>query len=78
MAGQKILSSPPRPDLLWSPRGRSVKLTTHFNIVPRLRMREDIPPVPIHLHGKVLKIVQGYICITWRLMTDRHLLYLQI
>jgi hypothetical protein len=26
--------------------GRGVKLTTHFHLVPRSRMRGDIPPVP--------------------------------
>jgi hypothetical protein len=41
-----------KPPIQWVPGvlspgvGRSVKLTTHLHPAPRLRMREDIPPLP--------------------------------
>jgi len=57
-----FISSPPRPGRLSGPpsllhngyRGllrrdysdRNVKLTTHLHLVPRLKMRGDIPPLP--------------------------------
>jgi hypothetical protein len=47
-----LFSSPPLPDRLWnslsllSSRYRDVKMTTHLHLVPRLRMRGDIPPFP--------------------------------
>jgi hypothetical protein len=36
----------------WS--GRGVKLTTHFQLVPRSRKFWSLHPLPIHLHGVVL------------------------
>jgi hypothetical protein len=60
--GWKSLSSPPCPDRLWGPPSllsnryqgllpwgqsyRGVKLTTHPHLVPRLRMRGAILPLP--------------------------------
>jgi hypothetical protein len=32
-----------------------VKLTNHFHLAPRLRMRGVMPPLPIRLHGVVLR-----------------------
>jgi hypothetical protein len=65
-----ISSSPPRPDRLWAHPASSsmgtessfnaskvtggVKLTSHLHVVPRLRMRGAILPLPIYLHGVVL------------------------
>ena len=59
---ERFTSFPERPDGLWgrtsflfngyrgfSPRGvsgRDVKLTAHFHLVPRLRMRGATPPLP--------------------------------
>jgi len=67
-------SSLPRPDQLWGPPsllsngylgllpwgqiGRVVKLTTHLQLVPRLRMCGDIPPLP-HTPCVVPKKAQG-------------------
>jgi hypothetical protein len=64
--GSRIFSSPCRPDRLWSPpnllssgyrglflrglRGRSVKLTTHLQLVPRSRKYGSIRPLP-HTHS---------------------------
>jgi hypothetical protein len=33
-------------------RGRDVKLTTHLHLVPRLRMRGAIPPLPQHISSR--------------------------
>jgi len=53
-----VFSSPPHPDQPWDPPSLlsvgtgeggltpGVKLTTHFSLVPRLRMREAMPPLP--------------------------------
>jgi hypothetical protein len=60
--GVRFLSSPCRPDRL---RGlflrggggqsdRGLKLTTHFKLVPRSRIRGSIYALPIRLHGVVL------------------------
>jgi len=40
---------PPSPDRLWGPWGKaagSVKLTTHLRLVPPLRTRGAMPPLP--------------------------------
>jgi hypothetical protein len=60
--GDRLTTFPERPDRLWGPttflfsgqgglfpgglRGRNVKLTAHFHLVPRLRMRGAILPLP--------------------------------
>jgi len=38
--------------------GRSVKLITHLHLVPTLRMRGTIPPLPTRLHDMVLSYAQ--------------------
>jgi hypothetical protein len=61
----RIFSCPRRPDRLWCPRNllsngywglfpRDVKLTTHFQLVPRSRKRGSIYTLSIRLHGVVL------------------------
>jgi hypothetical protein len=68
--GSRIFCSPCPPDRFWGPtslvpngyrglfpRGhssRSVRLTTHFQPVPRSRKYGSIHPLPICLHGVVL------------------------
>jgi len=64
----------------WGKAAGGVKLTTYLHLVPRLRMRGALPPLPkyvmrwclikkeIRLHGVVLSLVQGQcykIYITW-------------
>jgi hypothetical protein len=34
-----------------SVNSRGVKLTIHLHVVPRLRMRGPVPPLPVRLHG---------------------------
>jgi len=36
--------------------GRGLKLTAHLHLAPRLGIRGTIPPLPILLHGVVLKL----------------------
>jgi len=41
------------------PRSRGVKLNPHIRLVPRLRMRGAIAPIPIRLHGAVIRSGPG-------------------
>jgi hypothetical protein len=68
--GARIFSSPLCPDQPWGPpnllsngywglfprewNSRGVKLTTHFQLVPRSRKYGSIHPLPIRIHGVVL------------------------
>jgi len=70
----KLFSSPPRPDRLWAHPAPPIlwvtgdlspgvkrpgeKLNTHFHLVPELRMRGAIPPLPIRPHGVALNLAQ--------------------
>jgi len=61
--GGNFISSPQRPDRLWGPpsilysayrelfpsgqSGRGMGLNTHLHLMPRLRIRGAIPPLPI-------------------------------
>jgi hypothetical protein len=76
----RILSSPRRPDRLWDPpgllangyrglflkgySGRGVKLTTHLELVPNLRMVDLYIHSPIRLHGLVLTLLSTRITIS--------------
>jgi hypothetical protein len=48
-----------------------VKLTTHLHLVPRLRMRGAIPPLPIRVHSVVLWLSTGYVFMMWYLVKVR-------
>jgi hypothetical protein len=41
------------------PGVRGLNLRTHFHIMPRSKMSEAKPPLPIHLHGVMLNKYQG-------------------
>jgi hypothetical protein len=55
-AASRPILGPNQPSVQWVPPGlfpwglnfRGVKLTTHLNLVPRLRMSGAIPPLPLH------------------------------
>jgi hypothetical protein len=50
---------------------RGMKLTTHPQLVPRLRMRGAVPPLPIHLHDLVLRQSTGCVFMAWYLVKFR-------
>jgi hypothetical protein len=53
-SGVELFSTPQRPDRLWGPPSRGVKLTTHLHLVPRSRIAEKYLHSPIHFHGVLL------------------------
>jgi hypothetical protein len=67
VSGKHQFPSPPCPDRLCGPpallssacsgqfpRGPGREADTHLHLMPRLKMRGAIPPLPIRLHGIVL------------------------
>jgi hypothetical protein len=48
----------------WVPGALSsvVKLNTHLHLLPILRIRGAIPPLPIRLHGVVFSLARGQLC----------------
>jgi hypothetical protein len=47
----------------WGYSGRGVKMTIHLQLVPRLRIRESMHPLPIRLHGIVHNFTYSLIVI---------------